>query len=170
MGQLIEDLTRLLKVIRVAIQDRPSDLTRMARKIFAGLKATAPMRTVECEIEEGLQVRGDPGLLHILVENLLANAWNCTSKTAAARIQFGTAERSDLMTTLFLRDNGIGFDMAYAEDLFVPFHKMHAESELPSTGIGLALAQRVVLKHGGRIWAEAGVGTGATFFFTLPEV
>jgi light-regulated signal transduction histidine kinase (bacteriophytochrome) len=122
---------------------------------------------VEFLIQDGLQATGDGGLLEAALTNLLENAWKFTSKRPAARIEFGRMEK-DGVPVFFVRDNGAGFNPAYAQKLFAPFQRMHRSSEYPGTGIGLATVQRIIRRHSGRIWAEAQVDQGATFFFTLP--
>ncbi|MGH2524756.1 MAG: sensor histidine kinase, partial [Anaerolineales bacterium] len=115
---------------------------------------------------EGAVVTGDARLLRVMLENLLGNAWKFTGKRPQARIEFGVAQR-DGARVYFVRDNGAGFDMAYADKLFGAFQRLHGAHEFPGTGIGLATVQRIVQRHGGRLWAEAGVEQGATFNFTL---
>jgi signal transduction histidine kinase len=115
-----------------------------------------------------LAVEADGGLLRIVLDNLLGNAWKFTSKTAEPRIAFG-AERRDGSEVFFVRDNGAGFDMAYADKLFAPFRRLHGEAEFQGTGIGLATVRRIVERHGGRVWAEGAPGRGASVFFTLPS-
>jgi light-regulated signal transduction histidine kinase (bacteriophytochrome) len=131
------------------------------------LRTASPDRRVEVVIPPGLQVRGDEQLLRLIVENLLDNAWKYTSRTAAARIEFGRrAERGE--TAYFVRDNGAGFDMQYVGKLFQPFQRLHRTEEFEGTGVGLATVARIVHRHGGRVWAEAEIGKGASFYFTLP--
>jgi light-regulated signal transduction histidine kinase (bacteriophytochrome) len=121
---------------------------------------------VTLSAEPELATDADPGLMHVLFENLLGNAWKFTAKVAAAIIAFGAEDR-DEGTVYFARDNGAGFDMSLAKKLFTPFQRLHTEAEFPGTGVGLATVYRVVDRHGGRIWAEGAVGRGATIFFTL---
>jgi light-regulated signal transduction histidine kinase (bacteriophytochrome) len=121
---------------------------------------------VTCVIDEGLQAAGDPDLLRRVVRTLAENAWKFTSSRAAARIEVGR-NRRDAERPFFVRDNGAGFDMQYAGRLFQPLQRLHSDKEFPGFGIGLAIAHRIVRRHGGRIWAEAAPGEGATFFFTL---
>jgi light-regulated signal transduction histidine kinase (bacteriophytochrome) len=117
---------------------------------------------------EGLWAEGDAPLLRVVLENLLGNAWKFTSKRhQGARIEFGGEQREDGQTVFYVRDNGAGFDMAYADMLFGAFHRLHTEAEFEGTGIGLATVQRIVRRHGGRAWAQSKVGAGATIFFTL---
>jgi light-regulated signal transduction histidine kinase (bacteriophytochrome) len=129
-------------------------------------KAGEPGRDVRFEVPPLLEVRGDKRLLAALLENLLGNAWKFTGKRADARIELGVTTH-DGKSACYVRDNGAGFDMAHAANLFRPFHRLHAAGEFPGTGIGLATVQRIVQSHGGRVWAEAAVGAGATFYFML---
>jgi light-regulated signal transduction histidine kinase (bacteriophytochrome) len=166
MGQLIDDLLRLSRVVRHEFRFEPVDLAVLARGIVEGLRLAEPQRTVEVVVAESLPARGDPGLLRAALENLIGNAWKFSSKVPAARIEFG-AEPRDGRPVYFVRDNGAGFDMAYTGKLFGAFQRMHSQEEFPGTGVGLATVQRIVVRHGGRIWAESAVGRGATFYFTL---
>ena len=118
-------------------------------------------------VQDGLRVQADPRLMHMVLGQLLTNAWKFTGKRMGARIEFGVTEDAE-GRTFFVRDNGAGFDMAYAGKLFGAFQRLHDPSEFAGTGVGLAIAQRILLRHGGRIWAEAAVDQGATFFFNLP--
>lgn len=170
MGVLIEDLIDLSRVSRASVLKESVDMSALAREIVTGLESSDPARAVTWVIAEQMQAHGDPGLLRIVLENLLSNAWKYSSKNPAARVEFGVASSTDLETTFFVRDNGAGFDMTYASNLFAPFQRMHHEQEFPGNGIGLATVQRIVAKHGGRVWAEAAVGEGATFSFTLPRI
>jgi len=163
MTELIEDLLRLSRVTRTEFRRERVDLSALATAIVAEL--ADPKRQVEVAIVPEVTAAADPKLIRIVLENLLGNAWKFTSKTAAATIAFGVSDR-----VYFVRDNGAGFDMQYASGLFGPFHRLHSDKEFTGTGIGLATVSRIVQRHGGRIWAEAAVGTGATFYFTLPEV
>jgi signal transduction histidine kinase/CheY-like chemotaxis protein len=167
MGQLIEDLLNLASLGRVPMRRVPVDLSSMAREIFDELSATSPRTRVKLLIEGQLTVEGDPGLLHIALQNLFSNAWKYTSRRVEARIEFGgvTNERGERV--YHVRDNGAGFDPQYASRLFGVFQRLHADSEFPGTGVGLATVQRVIHRHGGRIWAESAVDQGATFYFTL---
>jgi signal transduction histidine kinase len=166
MGELIDDLLKLSQTARTQMLREQIDLTRMAAEIAAQLSATSPERDTRFTIAPGLTAVGDLGLLRVAMENLLGNAWKFTGKTAAGVIEIG-AEQQDGQNTFFVRDNGAGFDMKYASKLFGPFQRMHEESNFPGTGIGLATVQRIIRRHGGRIWATAAVGRGATFYFAL---
>jgi signal transduction histidine kinase len=166
MGQLIEDLLNLSRVSRGALERRALDLGEIARHVIAELQQREPQRAVEVSIWDGMQVDADPRLLRAALENLLANAWKFTAKAAQARIEVGCL-RDGGLSTYFVRDNGAGFDMAYADKLFGAFQRLHTVEEFPGTGIGLATVQRIVNRHGGRVWADGQVGKGAVFFFTL---
>jgi PAS domain S-box-containing protein len=166
MGRLIDDLLKLSRISRVKMQQSRLDLGELARKIAGELAEAHPDRDVSVEIGEGLAVEGDPQLLEIALRNLLGNAWKFTSRKPRARIEVG-ADTLDDERAYFVRDDGAGFDMAYAEQLFGAFQRLHTESEFEGTGIGLATVQRIVSRHGGRVWADAAVGRGATFYFTL---
>jgi light-regulated signal transduction histidine kinase (bacteriophytochrome) len=167
MGQLIDDLLNLSRVARSELTIERVDLSRMARDILAELEKNSPDRRVEIEIESGVVAEGDPRLLYLVMENLLDNAWKFTGRQERPRIEFGVT-RCAGDVVYFVRDNGAGFDMAYAGKLFGAFQRLHGMNEFPGTGVGLATVQRIIHRHGGRIWAEAAVGEGATFFFTLP--
>jgi PAS domain S-box-containing protein len=166
MGDLIDDLLNLSRVTRRELRYERVDLSEMARTIAGQLQRTDPARRVDFTIADGLVVRGDPHLLRVALENLLGNAWKFTTKQPAPRVEFGVRER-DGQRVYFVRDNGVGFDMAYSGKLFGAFQRLHRNSEFPGTGIGLATVQRIVTRHGGRVWAEAEAGNGATFHFTL---
>jgi len=139
----------------------------LAQRVIRGLRRATPERAVEVAIADGLVATGDPGLLRTVLENLLGNAWKFTAHTEAAAIRF-SAEARDGETAFAVRDNGAGFDMAYAGKLFAPFQRLHTATEFPGTGIGLATVRRIVDRHGGRVWAEGKVGKGAAIFWTLP--
>ncbi len=167
MAQLIDDLLKLSRLQRSEVSRQPVDLSALARGIAAELQQAAPARVVDVVIAGGIAVIGDPDLLRVVLENLLGNAWKYTSKHATARIEFGVTDAGGRMT-YFVRDDGAGFDMAYAEKLFGPFKRLHTAHEFEGTGIGLAIVQRIIARHGGQVWAEAKVERGATFYFTLP--
>ena len=166
MAQLIDDLLNLSRVTRSDMRCEPVNLSALAQTIAEELKKTQPGRQVECVIKEGLTVNGDARLLKLVLENLLSNSWKFTAKHTSARIEFGV-ERPDGKFAYFVRDDGAGFDMAYVEKLFTPFQRLHAPTEFPGTGIGLALVQRIIHRHGGRVWAKGEVEKGATIYFTL---
>jgi len=167
MGALIDGLLSLAQWTRSALNPDRVDLSAIARDIAASLRTLEPHRTVEVSVKDGLRANLDPRLARALVENLLGNAWKFTSKVPLARIEFGDTEK-DRATAFFVRDNGAGFDMAYASKLFAPFQRLHTVSEFSGTGIGLATVQRIVHRHGGRVWAEGVVDGGATFYFAFP--
>jgi PAS domain S-box-containing protein len=167
MGALIDALLSLSRVTRVEIRREWLDLTALARSAAADLVTTEGGGAVEVVVQEHLRAHGDPGLLRAVVDNLLGNAWKFTRKVSHPRIEVGVAEKSGEQA-FFVRDNGAGFDMAFAGKLFGAFQRLHTAAEFPGTGIGLATVQRIVHRHGGQIWAEGKVDAGATFFFTLP--
>ncbi|MBJ6750269.1 sensor histidine kinase [Geomonas anaerohicana] len=166
--QIMDAFNSLTHLARCALTIRDTDMSRLARDIAHALSAEAPERRVEFVIAEGARVKGDPELLGKALRHLLENAWKFTSRTERGRIEFGWTDRHDVRT-YFVRDNGVGFNMKYAQMLFKPFQTIHAPEEFgwTGTGIGLATAHSIVLRHGGRMWAEGEVGQGATFYFTL---
>ena len=166
MSQLIDDLLRLSRVTRAPLHRDRVDLTALARSIADNLREIHAGRQIEFAIQPGLTVSGDEQLLEIALTNLLGNAAKFTAKRTAARIEVGRTENGG-QPAFLVRDNGAGFDMAYADSLFGPFQRLHRASEFPGTGIGLATVQRIIRRHGGRIWADAQVGLGATFYFTV---
>ena len=170
MGQLIDDLLALSRVTRSGMQDERVDLSAQAREIAEALRAGDPQRAVTFRIEPGLAVAGDARLLRLALENLMGNAWKFTAKHAQACIEFGSAGTVDGERALYVRDDGAGFDGAYADKLFAPFQRLHGMNEFAGTGIGLATVQRIVRRHGGRVWAEGAVERGATIYFTLPAL
>ncbi|MDQ7830018.1 MAG: ATP-binding protein [Armatimonadota bacterium] len=143
------------------------DLSHLAEHILQELRHRDPHRAVDTTVAPGLVVTGDTRLLRVALVNLLENAWKFTTPRHPARIEVG-AWTTASGPVFFVRDNGVGFEMAYADKLFAPFQRLHKASEFPGTGIGLATVQRIIHRHGGRIWAEAAVEAGATFFFTIP--
>ena len=165
MNQLIEDLLHLSRVTRCELYPQPVDLSALAAAIATDLQKTQPERRVTFVIGQGLVGHADRHLMQIALENLLGNAWKYTSRRPQARIEFGMLE-SDGERVYFVRDDGAGFDMAYAKRLFAPFQRLHSVAEFEGTGIGLATVQRIIHRHGGRIWPEAAVDKGATFYFT----
>ena len=167
MADLIDALLSLSRVTRSGLYRELVDLSALAHSSLSSLAAQDPERRVELAIEERLFAEMDPTLARALLDNLLGNAWKFTAKTPEARITFGRAERAGEQT-FYVRDNGAGFDMAYAQKLFAPFQRLHSNQEFPGTGIGLATVQRIVRRHDGRIWAEGRPELGATFFFTIP--
>ena len=167
MGELIDDLLQLSRVSRSEMRHAKVDMSALAESVVEELKRGDPDRQVETAIQTGLETRGDPQLLRIVLVNLLSNAWKFTSRQPAARIEFGLGD-SNGEHTFFVRDNGAGFDMQYVDKLFGAFQRLHSPSEFPGTGIGLATVQRIVHRHGGHVRAEGVVGQGAAFYFTLP--
>lgn len=178
MNQLIDDLLSLSRVTRTQMQRKPVNLSQMARAIATELQETQRDRPVRFKLAEGLMADGDPHLLQVMLENLLGNAWKFTSKTAHACIEFGISDRPVLAegkrppgtahkTVYFVRDNGAGFNMSYADKLFAPFQRLHKTSDFEGTGIGLATVSRIIQRHGGQVWATSKVNQGATFYFTL---
>ncbi|MCI0398087.1 MAG: ATP-binding protein [Chloroflexi bacterium] len=166
MGELIDALLTLSRVTRVEMSREPVDLSVLARSIAAGLQQREPQRQVEFVIESGLVVEGDAHLLHVALENLLNNAWKFSGKRPLARIEFGVLG-DEAQATYFVRDDGAGFDMTYADKLFGAFQRLHSMSDFSGTGIGLATVQRIIHRHGGRVWAEGVLNQGATFYFTF---
>ncbi|HET6386048.1 MAG TPA: ATP-binding protein [Armatimonadota bacterium] len=166
MGGLMDALLSLSRVTRRPLEHEPVDLSALALRICDELQAAAPDRSAAFDIEPGLAAPGSQPLLQIALMNLLGNAWKFTSHEPAAKIAFG-ADRTNDQLTYFLRDNGAGFEMAYVDRLFRPFQRLHTVSEFEGTGIGLATVQRIIERHGGRVWAESAPGQGATFYFTL---
>jgi PAS domain S-box-containing protein len=166
MGQLIDALLGLARLTRTEPRRAAVDMTQLARATIEQLRATDPSRAVDFVVTDGLVAQGDAQLLRILLENLLGNAWKFTSKKRDARIEFGREEPGSV-TDYFVRDNGAGFDMTHVSKLFAPFRRLHSGDEYEGTGIGLATVQRIVRRHGGRVWAEGAEDRGATFRFTL---
>jgi len=169
MAELIDALLMLSRMTRKEMRYERVDLSILAQAALAELRQTQPKRQIEVVIEEGLVVKGDPQILRVVMENLLDNAWKYTSRKPEARIEVGALRQEDGKRAYFVRDNGAGFDMAFADKLFKAFQRLHTANEFPGIGIGLATVQRIIHRHGGRIWAEGEVEKGATFFFTLTE-
>jgi PAS domain S-box-containing protein len=166
MGKLIDDLLNLSRLTRGQMSVSDVDLSKMARGIIEELRERDPGRKVKVTIQDGLMSRGDPGLLSAALENLLSNAWKFSSKNPQARIEFGAMDLNGELV-YFVRDNGAGFDMAYADKLFGAFQRLHHADDFQGTGVGLATVRRVIHRHGGRIWVDAKEGQGATFYFTI---
>ncbi len=166
MGHLIDDLLQLSRVTRSDIARTTTDLSALAKEILDRFQKEDLHRRVNVTITDGLRAQGDERLLRIALENLLSNAWKYTRNIEPGEIIFGTTQDSE-DPAFFIRDNGAGFDMQYANKLFGAFQRLHRASEFEGTGIGLATVQRIIQRHGGRVWAEAAPGAGATFFFTL---
>jgi PAS domain S-box-containing protein len=168
MGHLIDDLLNLSRLTRGEIRPQHLDLTTMARAIMDELRRIEPDRKVDCILPDKLSARGDERLMHSVLENLLGNAWKFTGRRTQAEIELGSMSGSDGETILFIRDNGAGFSMDHVDKLFHAFQRLHSVQEFPGNGIGLATVQRIIHRHGGRVWAEGAVEKGATFYFTLP--
>jgi signal transduction histidine kinase len=170
MGMLIDDILGLSRVTRGSMERKRLDLGALAEEVAEELREARPERKVEFSAQKGHEVWGDPKLLRVALVNLIGNAWKFTAKTPEARVEFGLSERLSYrgrVPVYYVRDNGAGFDQAYAGKLFGAFQRLHGADEFEGTGIGLATVQRVVRRHGGSIWAEGEVGRGATFYFTL---
>ena len=168
MDRLIEDLLKLSRVTRVELQRRTVNLSALAGEIADKLREAEPSRPAQFVIAPDLKAEGDERLLHVVLDNLLRNAWKFTSKRSETRIEVGLTCEPEC--AFFVRDNGAGFDMAYADKLFGVFQRLHSPSEFTGTGVGLAIVQRIVSRHGGKAWAMSQVERGATFYFTLsPE-
>jgi light-regulated signal transduction histidine kinase (bacteriophytochrome) len=165
MGELIDDLLQLSRLSRIEVRRERVDISRLARAIVDDLARRDHDREVEVRIAPGLTAQADPRLVRILLENLIGNAWKFTRDRRPARIEVlaGPPDGSGFA----VRDNGAGFDMAFAGQLFKPFHRLHRTDQFEGSGIGLATVQRIVHRHGGRIWAEGRIGEGATFYFTF---
>jgi light-regulated signal transduction histidine kinase (bacteriophytochrome) len=169
MGELIDDLLNLSRINASQLHREPIDLSSIVTAVWDGLRRADPGRKITIVVEPRVAVDGDRRLMTVVFENLLGNAWKFTGKVDSPRVEFGV-ELRETGNVYFVRDNGAGFDMAYAATLFAPFRRLHREDEFAGTGIGLATVYRVIDRHGGRVWAEAAVGMGATVYFTLPAV
>ena len=170
MSRLIEDLLYLSQISRQEISRTNIDMSKLASSIVADLRETGPSRSVEVNIAEGLTAHADKRLIAVALSNLLENAWKFTSNIENARIEFGAnppLHSSREETVYYVRDNGAGFNPEFIEKMFRPFQRLHSENEFEGTGIGLAIVERVIRRHGGRIWAEGEVGKGATVYFNL---
>lgn len=167
MNSLIDDLLKLSRVGRSDLQWQRVDLSTLAESVAAELRQAEPERALDLLITPNLRASGDEHLLRIVLDNLLRNAWKFTCHQPRARIEFGFSAEPE--PAFFVRDNGVGFDMAHAGKLFGVFQRLHSISEFPGTGVGLAIVQRIILRHRGRVWAAGVVNQGATFYFTLPE-
>jgi light-regulated signal transduction histidine kinase (bacteriophytochrome) len=168
MERLIDDLLNLSRITRTEMKLEKVDLSALAGEIAAELRSGQPERPAEFVIAGGVVAEGDRGLLRIVLANLLGNAWKYTGKRTSARIEFGVDPRADV-PAYFVKDDGAGFDMKFANNLFKPFLRLHAAAAFEGNGIGLATAQRIVARHGGRIWGDGAPDQGATFSFTLWE-
>jgi light-regulated signal transduction histidine kinase (bacteriophytochrome) len=168
MGLLIGDLLQLARHTRSKMHCAPVDLSALARALASQLQKREPERCVEFVIEPDLCADADASLMRVAMEHLLENAWKFTSKQTSAKIEFGRTTR-DGAPAYFVRDNGVGFDMTYADKLFGVFQRLHAPADFPGTGIGLATVHRIIRRHGGRVWAQGELNRGATFYFALPK-
>jgi len=169
MASLINDLLNLSRSKSVPLHLEPVDLCAMARVVCQELIKEHPEQKVELDLcLRGVAV-ADQGLMRVMLVNLLGNAWKYSSKVATPKIEFGTRQEGD-ETVFYVRDNGAGFDPAMKDRLFKPFERLHTQGEFSGTGVGLATVQRIIARHGGRIWAESALGHGATFYFTLGTI
>ena len=168
MGHLIDDLLRLSRLTRSEMRHEPVNLSTLAENVSVALRESGSERKVTFDITPNLKAHGDRYLLGVAIENLFSNAWKFSSGHDQARIEFGV-EKLEGKNAYFIRDDGVGFDMAYADKLFGAFQRLHGTTEFPGSGIGLATVQRIIHRHGGQIWAESKVGEGATFYFTLSQ-
>ena len=166
MAELIDDMLRLSRITRAELHISRVDLTSLVLEILGSLRSEEPDRRMEVDVSPRVKANADERLLRVALENLIGNAWKFTRKTENPRIEFGV-EMSGNDPVYFIRDNGVGFSMDYAGKLFGPFQRLHTVEEFPGTGIGLAIVQRIVNRHGGKIWAASKPGEGAVFFFTL---
>ena len=169
MSQLINDMLKLSRIIRSTMQEEMVDISELVKSIAVKLQESQPERKVKFVITPDILAPGDPGLLDIALSNLLENAWKYTSKNPDALIEFGETQQNG-GKEFFIRDNGIGFDMTYSDKLFQPFQRLHTDKEYPGTGIGLAIVQRIIRRHGGLIRAESEVGKSTTFYFTIGQI
>jgi len=167
MGRLIDDLMALSKVGRAEMSRERVDLSEVAEQVVAELRRQQPARQIAVTIAPGLTARADAPLVRLALQNLIENAWKFTSRRDGSTIEIGQSRDGERGPAFFVRDNGAGFDPEYAHKLFGPFQRLHAVSEFPGTGIGLATVQRIVHRHGGRVWAEGQINGGACFYFTL---
>jgi light-regulated signal transduction histidine kinase (bacteriophytochrome) len=167
MAELIDALLGLSRMMRTEMHRNRVDLSSLARQVADDLQKSEPARQVDFVIEPGLSAHGDRAMLRAVLTNLLGNAWKFTGKIPQAHIEFGALPQAQGCQVFFVRDNGAGFDRQYAHKLFGAFQRLHGVREFPGTGIGLATVQRIVQRHGGRVWAEGAVNQGATFYFTL---
>ena len=168
ISSLVDALLELSRVARAPLDKTEVDLSALAAEIMAELRQRDPSRRCEVGLQPGLRAHADPRLMRVLLENLLGNAWKFTARRAEAHLEFGSTPEAG-HDIFYVKDDGAGFEMAYADKLFTPFQRQHRQDEFEGAGVGLATAQRIVMRHGGRIWAEAVEGEGATFFFTLED-
>ncbi|MDX6581276.1 MAG: hypothetical protein QOI10_460 [Solirubrobacterales bacterium] len=168
MAVMIDEMLALSRVTRQELLDESVDLSALAGEVVAELRLLESGREVEVEIEPGLEVTGDPVLLRLVIHNLLENSWKFTAKTADPRVELTRIAGENGRSTFAVRDNGAGFDMRYAEKLFLPFERLHRQDDYSGTGVGLTTVSRILHRHEGKIWAEGTPGEGAAFFFDLP--
>ncbi|MHA2353362.1 MAG: sensor histidine kinase, partial [Candidatus Thorarchaeota archaeon] len=168
MGSLIEDLLVLSRVTRAEMDRTDVDLSEIVTGVAEELQDVDSERQVDIKITDLVQARCDRRLIKLVLQNLLDNAWKFTSKTSDARIEFGSMEREGEIL-FYVKDNGAGFNMEYSDKLFIPFQRLHQTDDFEGSGIGLATVQRIINRHGGRVWAESEVDEGSTFYFTIPE-
>jgi PAS domain S-box-containing protein len=169
MAQLIDDLLNLSRVTRAPLNPEPTNLSSIAQNVIRDLQQNDPNRIVEISVMPNITANCDPRLMKVVLENLLTNAWKFTSKQQFAQIEFEAIDKPDKGRVYCVRDNGAGFDMAFVNKLFGAFQRLHTNSEFPGIGIGLAIVQRIINRHGGHVWAEGEVDKGATFYFTLEQ-
>lgn len=169
MAGLIQDMLRLARFVRVELRMAPIDMSGIAREIVATLREAEPDRQADINIQDGLKLEGDEALIRVFLDNLFGNAWKFTANRPRAHIEFGSSRQADGSTVFFVKDNGAGFDMRYANKLFAPFQRLHGQKDFTGTGIGLATAKRIMHRHNGTIWADAKPDAGATFFFAIGD-
>lgn len=169
MGQLIDDMLELSRIARMEMRHAPVNISELAVEVLEELQKGDPKRKVEWQVQPDMSVTADARLLRIVLTNLLGNAWKYTGRQPKPCIEFGSRTNANGVTEYFIRDNGAGFDMTYADKLFGPFQRLHAMAEFPGTGVGLAIVQRIIHRHGGEVHGEGVPGQGATFYFSLPE-
>jgi signal transduction histidine kinase len=170
MGHLIDDLLKLSRVTRVELRLEPANLSVLAQQIVDDWREEGRQLPDQLTIMPDLCAAGDSHLLHLVLDNLISNACKFSSERAPSIVEIGSFQGENEETVFYVRDNGVGFDMAYADKLFGPFQRLHGIKEFPGTGVGLATVERIIRRHGGRVWAEAAVDQGATFYFTLPRL
>ena len=166
-SRLVTDLLELSRVTRSDLRRRNVDLSTLAAAVAEELRTADPGRTCTLVVQPGMVASGDEALIRVVLANLVGNAWKFTSKKADAHIEVGVEEGPE-GPVFFVRDDGVGFESARASELFAPFRRLHRQADFPGTGVGLAIVQRAIRRHGGRVWVESSPGRGATFRFTLP--
>jgi light-regulated signal transduction histidine kinase (bacteriophytochrome) len=170
MNDMVEGVSQLSLVGRTEQRREPVDLTALAIDVVAELRQGEPERAVQVVVADGLAASADPGTLRLVLQNLLENAWKFTAGRADARIEVASSAQEEQQPAFSVRDNGVGFDMAYADKLFEPFQRMHDANDYPGTGVGLAIVRRIITRHGGHVWAHAESGRGAVVTFTVPDL